>query len=206
MAKDYVITGIRLTTDERSILEQKASELGVSLSKYIKQQLDLDTLKALNEFSVEDVPSENELRTNTYTIRLTDTEKEQIEKEAELNNVPPSVLIRNKALSAKKIIKIDVFDDDVKDLEFRIVPKMNIILGNMKALSMQTKLHDVQIEKMMSILTEINSDFKFIVNRIRTNRNKLKVQRTKELAKRVDNAIATETNSLATFKAEEDLL
>lgn len=196
MANNFI--GIRVTPAEREKLEQLASANGIALSQYIKSQLNLDAEEP-EAFSVTIQASENEKRECPYLIRLTPSEANKIETEAAMQQIPASALIRKKALSAKNIIHIDVYDNDIVDLEHRIQPKIDSFSGVVEALRMQSMLHDVQANKMEALLQGIYDELRYIAKRVRTNRSRLKEQRARLLQARIDQAIITNTDSKAVF-------
>ena len=199
--REYSPLNIRLTIEERAIVDALAKQEGMTSSAYIKSKIELDKIKGQEEISTfPEVIKES--KNKTIAINVTQSEYEELQKEAEENHTKVGTLCRLKALTTKNIIKVEIYDADIVDLQHRIQPKIDSIYGVIKALAVQKVLHETQYQKLEELLQGIYNDFRFTTKKIRQNRNSIRQTRLRELRKRCDKAITTKTDSLAKLDSE----
>ena len=157
----------RVTSDEKKLIEQEAKKRGLNISSYIKS-VSIPDEKEDDNFSIAKPLSGNN-KEKRVEIRLTSDEYELIKNEACEKGISMSKYIRKKTLSEKTSIYIDVYDDDIAELSKTVNPKLDRILGILKALSMQSQLHENQYNKMKSILNELSENVDYLLKQYRKN-------------------------------------
>ena len=198
MSQKYPSIKINVTQDEKDKLEKMAQQQHMSTSAFVKNQLS----SLLSDEPMPDVPFdyEAESRNVRVEIRVSEREMNIIKSKAGAKTI--AAYVRDAALNGSKVIKVEVYDDDISELIGSIQPRIDRIYGVIDALRHQNQLHDTQYARLEGLLNDISKDIRGTVSLVRKNRNSIRQTRLRELRKRCDNAIRTETNSLASFDAD----
>lgn len=194
MNQKYPFVKVNLTSEEKQKIDTLARQNNLSTSAFVKNQL----ASVLNT-DVADIICEQPLQKRDIKIgvMLSKQELEIIKQKA--GHKPLSAYIRNAALNGSKVIKIDVYDDDVTELIHDIQPQIISIYNVISALHIQNRLHDSQYKQLESLLTDILKSIRNTSSLIINNRISLRNTRLRELRRRCNNAVKTETDSLANF-------
>lgn len=201
MAKNYhphIL--VHMTQDEKDKIENLARQHKMSTSAFVKSQL----TSLLSDEPAPSVPFnyEAEGRDIRIEIRVSEREMETIKAKAGARTI--AAYVRDAALNGSKIIKVEVYDDDIVELIHRVQPRIDSIFGVIKALQMQNRLHDAQYARLEGLLNDIAKDIRGTVSSVRKNRNSIRQTRLRELRRRCNDAIKNNTDSLASFAADED--
>lgn len=194
MNQKYPFVKVNLTSEEKQKIDTLARQNNLSTSAFVKNQL----ASVLNT-DVADIICEQPLqkRDIRISVMLSKQELDTIKQKA--GHKPLSSYIRTSALNGSKVIKIDVYDDDVTELIHNIQPEIISIYNVISALHIQNRLHDSQYKQLESLLTDILKSIRNTSSLIINNRTSLRNTRLRELRRRCNNAVKTETDSLANF-------
>lgn len=198
MSQKYPSVKINVTQDEKDKLEKLAQQQHMSTSAFVKSQLS-SLLQENNEASV---PYEYEADCRDHVLKVPVSSKEYGTIKAKAGAKTIAAYVRDAALNGSKVIKVEVYDDDISELIGNIQPRLDRIYGVIDALRHQNQLHDTQYARLEGLLNDISKDIRGTVSLVRKNRNSIRQTRLRELRKRCDNAIRTETDSLASFDAD----
>lgn len=201
MAQKYPFIKVNMTQDEKDKIENLARQHKMSTSAFVKSQLS-SILAADEPAASAPFNYEAEGRDIRIEIRVSEREMETIKANAGVRTI--AAYVRDAALNGSKIIKVEVYDDDIVELIHRVQPRIDSIFGVVKALQMQQQLHDNQYARLESLLNEISKDIRGTVSSVRKNRNSIRQTRLRELRRRCNDAIKNNTDSLASFAADED--
>lgn len=191
---------VHMTQDEKNKIEKLAKQNQMSTSAFVKSQLS----SLLSDEPIPDAPFnyEAEGRDVRIEIRVSEREMETIKAKAGARTI--AAYVRDAALNGSKIIKVEVYDDDIVDLEHRIQPQIDRIFGIAKALQMQSQLKEAQYLQLENLLSSISKDIRSTVMNVRKNRNSIRQTRLRELRRRCNDAIKNNSDSLASFSEDED--
>lgn len=200
MTQKYPFVKVNLTQDEKNKIEKLAKQNQMSTSAFVKSQLS----SLLSDEPIPDAPFnyEAEGRNVRIEIRVSEREIETIKAKAGARTI--AAYVRDAALNGSKIIKVEVYDDDIVDLEHRIQPQIDRIFGIAKALQMQSQLKEAQYLQLENLLSSILKDIRGTVSNVRKNRNSIRQTRLRELRRRCNDAIKNNSDSLASFSEDED--
>lgn len=200
MTQKYPFVKVNLTQDEKNKIEKLAKQNQMSTSAFVKSQLS----SLLSDEPIPDAPFnyKAEGRDVRIEIRVSEREIETIKAKAGARTI--AAYVRDAALNGSKIIKVEVYDDDIVDLEHRIQPQIDRIFGIAKALQMQSQLKEAQYLQLENLLSSILKDIRGTVSNVRKNRNSIRQTRLRELRRRCNDAIKNNSDSLASFSEDED--
>lgn len=200
MTQKYPFIKVNMTQNEKDKIENLAQQHKMSTSAFVKSQL----TSLLSDEQTPSAPFEYEAegRDIRIEIRVSEREMETIKANAGARTI--AAYVRDAALNGSKIIKVEVYDDDIVELIHRIQPRIDSIFGVVKALQMQQQLHDNQYARLEGLLNDISKDIRGTVSNVRKNRNSIRQTRLRELRRRCNDAIRNNTDSLASFAADED--
>ena len=184
MNQKYPFIKVNLTAEEKQKIDTLARQNNLSTSAFVKNQL----ASVLNTDTA-DVMFEQPLqkRDHRITVLLSQQELDTIKQKAGHKTI--SSYIRNSALNGSKVIKIDVYDDDVTELIHDIQPQISAIYNILSALHVQNKLHDSQYKQLENLLVDILKDIRSTASLIINNRTSLRNTRLRELRRKCNNAI-----------------
>lgn len=201
MAQKYPFVKVNMTKDEKDKIEKLARQHRMSTSAFVKSQL---SSILTDDEPIPDAPFnyEAEGRDIRIEIRVSERELETIKAKAGARTI--AAYVRDAALNGSKILKVEVYDDDIVDLEHRIQPQIDRIFGIAKALQMQSQLKEAQYLQLENLLSSILKDIRGTVSNVRKNRNSIRQTRLRELRRRCNDAIKNNSDSLASFSEDED--
>lgn len=194
MNQKYPFIKVNLTSEEKQKIDTLARQNNLSTSAFVKNQL----ASVLNT-DVADIICEQPLQKRDIRIGVMLSKQELDTIKQKACHKPLSAYFRTSALNGSKVIKIDVYDDDVTELIHNIQPQIISIYNVISALHIQNRLHDSQYKQLESLLTDILKNIRNTSSLIINNRTSLRNTRLRELRRRCNNAVKTETDSLANF-------
>lgn len=200
MAQKYPFVKVNMTQDEKSKIEKLAKQHQMSTSAFVKSQLS----SLLQNEEIVSAPYEYEAEGRNHVIRVPVSPRELETIKAKAGARTIAAYVRDAALNGSKILKVEVYDDDIVDLEHRIQPQIDRIFGIAKALQMQSQLKEAQYLQLEILLSSILKDIRGTVSNVRKNRNSIRQTRLRELRRRCNDAIKNNSDSLASFSEDED--
>ena len=191
---------VHMTQDEKDEIDKLAKQHGLSTSSFVKSQL---TYLLSADESTTDVPFDYDMGSRDLRISVHVSEREfaTIKEKAGAKTI--AAYVRDAALNGSKVLKVEVYDDDIMDLIHIIQPQIETLFHVITALQLQHQLQPAQYNRMESLLENISDDIRKIVSYTHKNRNSIRQTRLRELRKRCDTAIKTEKDSLASFAENE---
>lgn len=199
MSKDGRINFV-LTNSEKEKLQSLAIQNNMTISKYMRDMvlpIILDKENNTN-FNI-DISDKSIIKRNKrIEIRFSDEEYNIIKEKA--GNKSLSEYIRSVALKGNKTIKVDVYDDDIVNLENKLQPQIDKLFNVIKALKLQNVLHDTQYKKIEGLIQSIYDDLKYTAKSVRKNRTTLKAMQLKALDRRCKKAMQENIDSPAVFE------
>lgn len=202
MSKDGRINFI-LTTDERDKLKSLAIKNNMTISKYMREMVIYNIMNEDNTnttYIPEKEKSISNERNKRLEIRLTEEEYNIIKDKAGKKSL--SEYIRSAALKGNKTIKVEVYDDDIVDLERKVQPQIDRLFNIIKALKLQKLLHDAQYNKLEELIQGIYDNLKYTAKTVTKNRTALKNRELKQLDKRCKKAMSDNADNLAVFEMD----
>lgn len=191
---------VNVSKYEKSQIEDLARQHQMSTSAFVKSQLepilhDKDDVSAPYEYEAGD-------RDHCIKVPVSQRELTTIKEKAGARTL--AAYMRDTALNGSKTIRVEVYDDDIVDLIHRIQPQIDTIFGVVKALQLQKQLQPVQYMRLEGLLNDISKDIRSMVSNVRKNRTSIRQTRLRELRRRCNTAIKTETDSLACFESDDE--
>lgn len=192
---------VHMTQDEKEKIDKLAEQNHMSTSSFVKAQLS-SILDATEPDISAPYEYEAESRNHVLRVPVSQRELDTIKNKAGARTI--AAYVRDAALNGSKILRVEVYDDDIVDLEHRIQPQIDHIFGVVKALQLQSKLHDAQYNRLESLLNDISKNIRGTASGVRKNRNSIRQTRLRELRRRCNDAVRNNTDSLASFAEDED--
>ena len=180
-----------MTDKERASLDALAKTEGLKTSTYARKVLGLDELSSLTDNDLASPPIENASgmsRDRKVSVFFSEDEFNRLKNEVDKNSTTISNLIRQKTLTEKTIVSVDVYDEDIVDLENRIQPQLDRLLNIIKAFKVQKVIHDSQFNQIKSILTDIYNEIRFLARKTFKDRRSIRQTAIRELNKKCDRA------------------
>ena len=180
-----------MTDKERASLDALAKTEGLKTSTYARKVLGLDGLSSLTDNDLASPPIENASgmsRDRKVSVFFSEDEFNRLKDEVDKNSTTISNLIRQKTLTKKTIVSVDVYDEDIVDLENRIQPQLDRLLNIIKAFKVQKVIHDSQFNQIKSILTDIYNEIRFLARKTFKDRRSIRQAAIRELNKKCDRA------------------
>lgn len=197
----YPYIKVNVNDTEKARIEEAAKKAGMPVSSFIREQIAF-AMEGNDDTYQPPFETIKEPRENNIRIRLSDRELEAIKEKA--GDFTVTDYLRRVGVNGTKVISVDVYDDDIVDLEHRLQGEIDHISGIVTALQVQRQLHDNQYEKLEMHLDNIYKELRAVARQKRKERNSIRQTRVRELRKRCDNAIKTETSSKANLMLNED--
>ena len=124
MSKDGRINFI-LTTDERDKLKSLAIKNNMTISKYMREMVIYNIMNEdnINTTYIPETNITDTKRTKEIHMLLSEEEYNIIKDKAGKKTL--SEYIRSAALKGNKTIKVEVYDDDIVDLERKVQPQID---------------------------------------------------------------------------------
>lgn len=201
MAQKYPFVKVNVTPGEKRQIEMLARQHNMSASAFVKSYL--SPILRINpevDAPYDYEPEERDLRVE---IRVSENEMKTIKEKAGAKSV--ASYVRNTALNGSKTLRIEVYDDDIVDLMHRVQPQIDTLFGVVKALQLQKQLQPAQYTRLEELLYGISKDIRNVVSNVRKNRNSIRQTRLRELRRRCNAAIKSETDSLACFESDDEI-
>lgn len=190
---------VNVSQAEKNIIEELARQQNLSTSAFVKKQLEqfLTTEETVN------VSHEYLADCKNHIVKVPVSEYELLTIKNNAGAKTVAAYVRDAALNGTKVIRVEVYDDDIVDLMHRTQPQLTRIFNIVNALQVQNKLQDSQYQKLEEILTSISKDIRNTASYVRKNRTSIRQTRLRELRKRCNAAVKTNTDSLAQFDEDE---
>lgn len=192
---------VNVSEKEKALVDAKAKAAGMSTSAFIKSHI-TDLLGYEEDEYLPPFEYDGAERNNEIHVNLSDAELQAIQQFTKGQTY--SSYLRRIGTNGPRVIHVDVYDEDIVDLEHRITPKIESMFGVIYALKMQKQLHDNQFERIEKLLTEILAELRKVIRSTRKEREALRKSRIRELRKRCDYAIKNETDCTAHLDRYED--
>ena len=201
MSKDGRINFI-LTTDERDKLKSLAIKNNMTISKYMREMVIYNIMNEdnINTTYIPETNITDTKRTKEIHMLLSEEEYNIIKDKAGKKSL--SEYIRSAALKGNKTIKVEVYDDDIVDLERKVQPQIDRLFNIIKALKLQKLLHDAQYNKLEELIQGIYDNLKYTAKTVTKNRTALKNRELKQLDKRCKKAMSDNADNLAVFEMD----
>lgn len=196
MAQKYPFIKVNMTQAEKDRISDLAKQNHRSVSAFVKDQI--APLLRAEEFA--DVPYSYEADDRKHVMRVPVSQKEFATIRAKAGDQTIAAYVRDTALSGKKTIRVEVYDDDIVDLMHRVQPQIDAIFGIAKALQLQKQLQPAQFARLDALLSDIQRDIRSVTADVRENRSSIRQTRLRELRRRCDYAMKTQSDSLACFE------
>lgn len=199
--KHYVKTSVE--DNEFIILQNLAIKNNMSISKYINSLIRPILIREYYDEYIPDNKIINEkvsTKTKHINIKLSEEEYNIIKNKAGKKSL--SEYIRSAALKGNKTIKVEVYDDDIVDLERKVQPQIDRLFNIIKALKLQKLLHDAQYNKLEELIQGIYDNLKYTAKTVTKNRTALKNRELKQLDKRCKKAMSDNADNLAVFEMD----
>lgn len=192
---------VNVTQEEKDRIDELARKSNISSSAFVKRQI---ATFLQEDIDVIDTPYEYEVAGRNHVVRVPVSQNElEIIKE-KAGNRTIAAYMRDVGLNGSKVLRIEVYDDDIVDLMHRIQPQIDSIFGIVRALKIQKRLNDAQYLRLENLLESIASDIRGTVSIVRKNRTSIRQTRLRELRRRCKASIETGKDSLAVFEENEE--
>ena len=193
---------VNMNLDEYEKLKKAAEKAGKSLPSFLKDTT-LSSLPEDDELGV--LPEfKNPAARRDKDIYVSVSEEEHALIKALAGNRPMAAYVREAALSGKKTIHYDIYDEDILYLIREVEPKLTQILQGMKFLVAQNQLLPQQYEKWTQTIDELSENIREMRNQTMKNRQSIKASRLRELRRRSQAAIEKNENYKAVFNPNPD--
>ena len=199
MTQKYPFIKVNVSKAEKDRLNDLARQNQMSTSAFVKSQLE----DVMHDVEPVDVPYSYEPSFRDHIMRIPVSPKEFATIKEKAGSKTIAAYVRDAALNGSKVLKVEVYDDDIMDLIHIIQPQIETLFHVITALQLQHQLQPAQYNRMESLLENISDDIRKAVSYTRKNRNSIRQTRLRELRKRCDTTIKTERDSLASFAENE---
>ena len=191
---------VHVTQDEKDKIDALAKKHNMSTSAFVKMQL----ASLLSEEQEINAPFEYEAecRDNRIEIKVSDREMDTIKTNAGGRTI--AAYVRDAALNGSHVIKIDVYDNDIKELLHLLHPTVTKVHGIIDAIRVMGEVQDVQYLKLMETLNTIQRNMKMVAENVYKNRNSIRQSGLRELRRNRKIAIKNNTDVLAQFEEYEE--
>lgn len=168
---------LRVSDEIAGKIKQTASDNSLTVNKLMTQIIE----KYLSGQSI-DTPVE---LPDVIKMKVSPEEKESIANKAKEVNLPVSAYL-NELINKRSTVNIDISINDLHDLEDEICSMVTTINGILTVLLRSDKVYENDIQKILSLMTEINDKFNKIYQQELNDRKKLYNESRKKVFYEID--------------------